>query len=208
MNGKKIGKLRSGNSYKKYLITEEFKDIGKLPPEKLTKGQYLNPNDKDNFVRVSGRVFFMAIKKIKENDIARKNKGLLSKGVDTLSFYNAGEYDKMQCYLGRNNSSGYAIDKGTLKSVFSSQKSSGDAIMVDAIANGAKKLDCYVFRYDGVLSGPLYKLYTKHGFRVDVSFNVGKPGEPYAVVNGVSDYVNAKEQVEPDNPKVVVFMKR
>ena len=38
--------------------------------------------------------------------------------------------------------------------------------------------------------------------------NDGKPGDPYAVVNGVSDYVNAKEQVEPDNPKVVVFMKR
>ncbi len=208
MIGKIKKKVSFGKTFRKYLVSEEFKDIGKLPPEKLTRGQYLNPNDKDNFVRVSGRVFFMAIKKIKENDIAKANKGLPSKGLATLSFYNAGEYDKMKCFLGRNNSSGYVIDKGTLKSVFSSQKSSGDAIMVDAIANGAKNLDCYVFRYDGILSGPLYKLYTKHGFRVDTSMNDGKPGEPYAVVNGVSDYVNTKEQVEPDNPKVVIFMKR
>ena len=208
MTGKAKKKLSFGTTYKKYLVTEDFKDIGKLPPEKLTRGQYLNPNDKNNFVRVSGRVFFMAIQKIKQNDIARANTGLPSKGLETLSFYNAGEYDKMKCYLGINNSSGYAIDNGTLKSVFSSQKSSGDAIMVDAISNGAKNLDCYVFRNNGVLNGPLYKLYTRHGFHVDTSMNDGKPGEPYAVVNGVSDYVNAKEQVEPDNPKVVVFMKR
>jgi len=208
MNGKTKKKTSFGETFRKYLVTEEFKDIGKLPPEKLTRGQYLNPNDKDNFVRVSGRVFYMAIKKIKENDIAKANKGLPSKGLETLSFYNAGEYDKMKCFLGRNNSSGYVIDNGTLKSVFSSQKSSGDAIMVDAIKNGAKKLDCYVFRNNGNIEGPLYRLYTKHGFRIDTSYNDGTPGEPYAVVNGVSDYVNAKEQVEPDNPKVVVFMKR
>jgi hypothetical protein len=214
MNGNQKKKTNFGGTVdiRKYLITkvvnEEFKDIGKLSPDQLTKGQYLNPNDKNNFTRVSGRVFFMAIKKIKENDIAKANKGLPSKGLQTLSFYNAGEYDKMKCYLGKNNSSGYVIDNGTLKSVFSSQKSSGDAIMVDAIANGAKELDCYVFRYNGILSGPLYKLYTKHGFRVDTSFNTGKPGKPYTVVNGVSDYVNSKGQVEPDNPKVVIFMKR
>jgi hypothetical protein len=208
MNGKLKKIMSFGKTFRKYLVTEDFKDIGKLSPEKLTRGQYLNPNDKDNFVRVSGRVFYMAIKKIKENDIARKNTGLPSKGLETLSFYNAGEYDSMKCFLGRNNSSGYAIEDGTLKSVFSSQKSSGDAIMVDAIKNGAKKLDCYVFRYNGVLTGPLYKLYTKHGFRVDTSFNTGKPGRPYTVVNGVSDYVNAKGQVEPENPKVVIFMKR
>lgn len=174
----------------------------------MTKGQYLNPNDKDNFVRVSGRVFYMSLKKIKDNDIAKFNKGLPSKGLETLSSYNAAEYDKMRCYLGRNNSSGYAIDNGTLKSVFSSQKSSGDAIMVDAIKNGAKKLDCYVTRHNGVLDGPLYRLYTKHGFRVDVSLNTGKPGKPYTVVNGISDYVNDNGKVEPDNPKVIIFMKR
>jgi len=133
MTGKIKKKLSFGKTFRKYLVTEAFKDIGKLSPDQLTKGQYLNPNDSDNFVRVSGRIFYMAITKIKQNDIARANTGLPSKGLETLSFYNAGEYDKMECYLGKNNSSGYAIDHGTLKSVFSSQKSSGDAIMVDAM---------------------------------------------------------------------------
>jgi hypothetical protein len=189
-------------------LLEAFKDIGKLSPDELKKGQYLNPNHDGNFVKVDGRVFFNAIRQIKHNDIERSNTGLPSKGLATLSFYNAGEYAKMKCYLGKNNSSGYCIDNGTLVSVFSSQKSSGDAIMVDAIKNGAKKLDCYVTHRNGKFEGPLYKLYTRHGFKVDTSFNTGKPGKPYTVTNGMSLYVNAQGKVEPDNPKVVVFMKR
>lgn len=210
MNGKDEKRGSFGKVYHDICgLLEAFKDIGKLSPDELKKGQYLNPNHDGNFVKVDGRVFFNAIKQIRNNDIERANIGLPSKGLETLSFYNAGEYNKMKCYLGKNNSSGYCIrDDKTLVSVFSSQKSSGDAIMIDAIKNGAKKLDCYVLRRNGKLEGPLYKLYTRYGFKVDTSFNVGKKGKPYTVENGVSMYVNAQGKVEPDNPKVVVFMKR
>ena len=192
-----------------FFIGEAFKDIGKLSPEQLTKGQYLNPKDEDNFAEVDGRVFFNAISKIRTNDIAKLNKGLPSKGLKTLTVYNAGEYKSMRCFLGKNNSSGYAIaHKDELVSVFSSQKSSGDAIMVDAVKNGAKRLDCYALRKSGKIEGPLYSLYFRHGFKVDKSMNSGKDGEVYSIRNGVSDYVNDKGEVEPDNPIVVIFMKR
>jgi len=191
------------------LLLDDFKDLGKLSPEELQKGQYLNPADKDNFKQVSGRVFYNAIRKIRENDIAKLNKGLPSKGLKTLTVYNAGDYKKMKCFLGKNNSSGYCIaHKNELVSVFSSQKSSGDAIVVSAIKNGARKLDCFAFRKNGKISGPLYKLYSKYGFKINTSMNDGKPGEPYAVIKGISDYVNDKGEVEPDNPQVVIFMKK
>lgn len=114
------------------------------------------------------------------------------------------------CFLGKNNSSGYCIaHDNKLVSVFSSQQSSANAVMVDAIKNGAKRLDCYAKRdSNGKISGPLYSLYSKHGFKIDKSMNSGKPGEPYAILKGVSDYVNDKGEVEPDNPNVVIFMKK
>jgi hypothetical protein len=190
-------------------ILEAFKDIGKLSQKELMKGQYLNPHDKDNFKQVTGRVFYKAISKIKENDIAKLNKGLPSKGLKTLTVYNASDYNKMKCFLGKNNSSGYCIAHGNeLVSVFSSQKSSGDAIMIDAIKNGAKRLDCFAFRKNNKISGPLYKLYSKYGFKIDKSMNSGNPGESYAIINGISDYVNDNDEVEPDNPQVVIFMKK
>jgi hypothetical protein len=190
-------------------IFETFKDIGKLTKQQLMKGQYLDPEDEDNFKQVDGRVFYNAISRIRSNDIAKQNKGLPSKGLKTLTVYNAGDYKKMRCYLGKNNSSGYCIAKGSeLVSVFSSQKSSGDAIMIDAVKNGAKHLDCFAFRENGKIHGPLYSLYKRHGFKIDKSLNVGKPGEPYSIVNGVSSYVNDNEEVEPDNLQVVIFMKR
>ena len=115
----------------------------------------------------------------------------------------------MDCYLGKNNSSGYCIKGGgELVSVFSSQMSSANAIMVDAVKNGAKKLDCYAIQENGKISGPLFNLYTKHGFKIDTSMNSGKPGEPYTITRGVSLYVNDNGDVEPDNPSVVVFMKK
>lgn len=191
------------------LLKEAFKDIGKLSPEELKKGQYLDPKEEGNFKRVDGRTFYNAISRIRQNDIAKKNKGLPSKGLKTLTVYNAGDYKKMKCYLGKNNSSGYCISHGDeLVSVFSSQKSSGDAIMADAVKNGAKRLDCYAFRKNGKISGPLYSLYKRYGFKIDKSMNVGVPGEPYAIVNGVSDFVNDKDEVEPENESVVIFMKR
>lgn len=210
MNGKRKKLLSFGTVYDNICyVLEAFKDIGKLSPEQLKKGQYLNPNEKDNFTLVDGRVFHQAIGKIKQNDIARGNQGLPSKGLKTLSVYGPAEYNKMKCYLGKNNSSGYCIaHKDELVSVFSSQKASGDAIMLDAVKNGARRLDCYAFRREGKIEGPLYKLYTKYGFKVDTSMNSGKKGEPYAIVKGVSDYVNDSGGVEPDNPQVVIFMKR
>ena len=43
---------------------------------------------------------------------------------------------------------------------------------------------------------------------VHKSINTGHPGEPYSIVNGISSYVNDQEEVEPDNPQVVIFMRR
>ena len=94
-------------------------------------------------------------------------------------------------------------------SVFSSQGSSGDAIVQHAIKNGASHLDCYAIRdKQGNISGPLYKLYSRNGFKLDTSMNEGTKGQPYAIVNGVSDYVDENEKVQPDNENVVIFMKR
>ena len=210
MSGQMKQQKDFGEVYNKICnILEAFKDIGKLSNKELMKGQYLNPNDKDNFKQVPGRVFYKAISKIRENDIAKLNKGLPSKGLKTLTVYNASDYNKMKCFLGKNNSSGYCIAHGNeLVSVFSSQKSSGDAIMVDAIKNGARRLDCFAFRENGKISGPLYKLYSKYGFKIDRSMNDGHPGEPYAIENGISSYVNDQEEVEPENPQVVIFMKK
>lgn len=191
------------------LILDAFKDIGKLSPEQLMKGQKLKPSDVDNFREVVGRVFHQAITQIRKNDIERLNKGLPFKGLKSLSVYGVKEYKQMKCFLGKNNSSGYCLaHNDELVSVFSSQKSSAKAIMKDAVERGAKRLDCYALREEGKISGPLYKLYTKYGFKIDKSMNIGKVGEPYAVINGISDFVTDNGIVQPDNPQVVIFMKR
>ena len=71
------------------------------------------------------------------------------------------DYKKMRCYLGTNNSSGYCIAHGDeLVSVFSSQKSSIDAIMKSAILSGARKLDCFATRKKNKIDGHLYKIYS------------------------------------------------
>jgi len=101
----------------------------------------LNPEDEDNFKQVTGRVFHQAVSKIRGNDISR---GDNAKGLDTLTIYSVSEYKKMQCYLGKNNSSGYCIaHSNELVSLFSSQKSSANALMRSAVSNGAKRLDCF-----------------------------------------------------------------
>lgn len=189
-------------------LDEKFKDMGKLPTDQLLKGQKLS--DENDFENVDGTTFFRAISVIKNNDIAQMNKGLPHKGLETLSVYGRGDYNKMLCYLGHNNSSGYAINHGNeLVSVFSTKGSSGDAIMKSAVKNGANHLDCFAFRDEnGEISGPLYGLYSRHGFKIDKSMNSGVKGEPYAIVNGVSDFVDDKENVHPEDPRVVIFMKR
>jgi hypothetical protein len=188
-------------------LAEAFKDIGKLSPEQLRKGQKLDPNDPDNFRQVEGRVFYKAVSKIRENDIAKGDK---AKGLNTLTVYKANEYNQMKCYLGKNNSSGYAIAHGDeLVSLFSSQGSSGNALVKDAIKNGAKRGDYFAIREpNGTIKGDLHKLYSRHGFKIDTSMNSGKPGEPFAIVKGISDYVDDNGKVHPDDPRVVIFMKR
>jgi len=190
-------------------ILETFAQMGKLSPEELQKGQYLDPKNKDNFKQVTGRVFYQSINKIRQNDISKIDRGLKPKGLKSLSVYNVNEYEKMRCYLGKNNSSGYCIAHGNeLVSVFSSQKSSIDAIMIHAIKNGARKLDCFAIRNKTKISGHLYKIYSKFGFKIDKSMNDGDINEPYAIINGISNYVNDQGDVEPNNPQVVIFMKR
>lgn len=115
----------------------------------------------------------------------------------------------MECYIGENNSSGYAIkDHDELVSVFSSQNASGDAIVQDAIKNGATHLDCFAIRdANGNISGNLYTLYSRNGFKIDKNKNEGKPGEPFSIEQGVSSYVDDKGVVHPNDPRVVIFMK-
>lgn len=189
-------------------LLEAFKDIGKLSPDQLAKGQKLNPNSENNFTEVTGRMFYTVINKMKANDLNRENQGLPSKGLHKLLPHSAGEYNRMRCFLGKNNSSGYCIDGDELVSVFSLQKSSGDAIVVDAINNGARELSCQVFMRDGKFEGPLYKLYTRHGFRFDNSVNFGKKGEPYSAVKGVFYYPNEDGKVSSGDQRVAIFMKR
>ena len=185
-------------------LQESFKDLGKLSDDDLKKGQRLTGDD--DFIEVTARVFKQSIEKIKVNDLA---KGDNAKGLDTLTVYDLREYNKMNCYLGKNNSSGYCIKKGELVSVFSSQGSSGSSLMKSAVANGANRLDCFAIRSKtGKISGGLYSLYSKFGFKIDTNMNEGTPGEPYAIVNGISDFVDDAENVHPDAPEVVIFMKR
>jgi len=186
-------------------LIEQFKDIGKLSDEELKKGHRLDKVAKDNFKEVDGSVFYNAIRKIRINDMARGDE---AKGLDTLTIYDKSDYKKMKCYFGKNNSSGYCLkDKSELVSVFSSKGSSGSAIVQDAIRNGAKHLDCYAIYKNGKLSGDLYALYSRNGFKVDTSLNTGELGKPYSIQKGISRYVNDDEEVELDNPQVVIFMK-
>lgn len=195
--------------YEKYLIIEAFKDIGKLSPEELAKGQRLYPNDKDNFVQVDGRVFYTVITKIKQADLERFTAGEPSKGMERLHAYSVSEYNKMRCFLGKNNSSGYAItERDTLVSVFSSQQSSGDAIVADAVKNGADNLTCRVFMKNGKLEGPLLDLYTRHGFKLDKSINIGKFGKPHSIIKGIFYYPDKNGKIAKGDQIVALYMTR
>jgi len=182
---------------------EKFTDIGKLNDEELIKGQRLNKTD-DNFKEVKGRVFYNVISHIKKNDIAKNDQ---SKGMDSLTVYSVKEYNNMKCYLGKNNSSGYALQGNELVSVFSSLESSGFAIVQSAIKNGAERLDCFAIRNGNKIEGQLYSLYSRNGFKIDKNMNSGKPDEPYSIQNGISSYVDDKGKVHEDDERVVIFMK-
>lgn len=187
-------------------LAEAFNDIGKLTPEQLQKGQRLDANAEGNFVRVPGRVFHQAVSQLSKWDGLRES----PRGLETLTIYPVSKYNKMKCYLGMNNTAGYAIKDGDeLVSVFSTAGSSGNAIVADAVKNGAKVLDCFAIRGpDGKIGGPLVNLYSRYGFRIDTSVHMGKKGEPFSVWRGQSSYVNDDGEVEPDNPNIVVFMRR
>lgn len=186
------------------MLGEKFTDLGKLSDRELKKGQKLH-GDSDDFNEVDSRVFLKAITKIKSNDMA---KGEKAKGMASLSIYKAREYSKMRCFLGKNNSSGYAIKDGDLVSVFSTQGSSAKSLMTHAISNGAKTLDCFAIRdSDGVIDGVLYNLYSKFGFKIDKSMNVGLKGKAYSIIKGVSDFVDDNDVVHPEDERVVIFMK-
>lgn len=195
--------------FSEYLkLLETFNELGKLSPEQLRKGQRLDPVDHndDNFKQVSGRTFAMVATKLSGFDALKDQ----PRGLSSLSDYGTKDYNQMQCYLGHNNTSGYCLKGGNeLVSVFSTAGSSGNAIVADAVKNGATHLDCFAERLeDGRIDGPLFRLYSKHGFRVDTSMNSGTPGEAYAIERGVSSFVSDSGQVEPENPNVVIFMKR
>lgn len=111
-----------------------------------------------------------------------KHNGRNMEGVDV---YPISKYDDMLCYLSDDGRSGYAIKSdSTLVSVFSTVRGRGDDLISHAVYNGASKLDCFVsVSSDGGFYGPLWKLYTRHGFRLDTSINID--GQ-YPVTNGVS----------------------
>lgn len=194
-------------TFRDFYIQVGFGDMGKLNPDQLQKGQALDPKKDDNFIQVNGRVFHSVLSKLISNEIAKNNLGLPTKGLHSLSVYKVEDYQKMNCFIGKNNSSGYALKNGELISVFSTQKSSGHAIVADAVKNGADHLDCFAIKdAEGRISGPLYKLYSSGGFVVDINKNEGKEGEPYSVQNGVSYFVDDDGVVNPDDPRVVIFM--
>lgn len=187
-------------------LEEAFSDIGSTPDWQLKKGFPLDRDDEDSFQQVSGRVFHQILTRMVRADKLRDT----PKGLEDLSIYSPSEYNQMDCFIGKNNTAGYALKRdGELVSVFSTARSSGHAIVADAVRRGARKLDCFAeVDSSGRVDGLLFRLYSKHGFRIDRSMNVGNPSEPYSIVNGISYYVNERGQVEMDNPTVVVFMKR
>lgn len=190
-------------------LDEAFTDLEKLSPAELTKGQPLDPSDRGNFRRVDARVFHRTLTHLQSNDLAKLDAGVPSKGLNTLTAYSVDEYRKMACFIGINNSSGFAVTRsGELVSVFSSQRSSGAAIVTAAVENGARHLDCFCLRQGGRIEGALFRLYSRAGFKIDRDRNEGVPGEPMSIVRGISDFVDERGVVHPDDPRVVVFMRR
>ena len=191
---------------------EAFNDLGKLSPDELSKGQKLDQLDDDNFKEVNGRVFHQALTEIRNNDMAKMDRGVPFRGLVSLSVYGVNEYKEMDCYLGKNNSSGFAISDGDeLVSVFSTAGSSAKAIMREAIDKGVSHLDCFVEIDPDTkkLYGKLYHIYSSMGFKLDKTINEG--GE-YPIENGISyvyDENGDPELSENDSTKhkVVIYMK-
>lgn len=74
-----------------------------------------------------------------------------------LHEYSLREYSEMRTFLGPQGRSGYAIKPdGDLVNLFSWASGKGQALIADAVSNGAHKLDCY--------DGPLVEIYKRAGF--------------------------------------------
>lgn len=184
-------------------FTEKFIDIGKLSPEQLKKGQRLYPNETDNFKKVDGRIFYNVLVRIMNTDLGRNVPKNIKKN---LTLYSIPEYKNMNCFLGKNNSSGFCIKDGDeLVSVFSSQESSGNALVQEAIRQGATRLDCFATqdKNGNIKDEGLYRLYSRNGFVIDKNMNMGGK---YPVKNGISYFVDENGNVDPTNPTVVIFM--
>jgi len=109
--------------------------------------------------------------------LARNNSPIIKKMVH---LYEIKDYNKMDCYLSRCGNYGYAINNGELVSVFSRMKNKGNVIMMDAIQNGAIKLDCF--------DGYLVSFYKKHGFteiKREKNWDNGQPDIVYMKRNKI-----------------------
>ena len=144
------------------------------------------------FKQVSGETFYSVYSDAIDTMQARN-----AQGVDGLDLHDVAKYIGGDCYLSEDKQTGYAIFGGDLVSVFSLVRGRGDAIMVDAIYNGAVTLDCFADLSGNVIGGQLFDLYSRHGFMIDESHN--ETGE-YPVTNGVSPVSG--------EPRVVVYMTR
>lgn len=194
---------------------EKYSDMGKLSPEQLKISRRLGSGDAEKFQPVDGRVFFKVINAYMNADTQRENsvhnEHQWFKNIkNNITIYPLVEYQKMKCFIGPNNTSGYCIKDGDeLVSVFSAIESSGNALVQSAIKNGARRLDCFAEQdgHGNILDTKLYKLYSRSGFKIDRSLNDGNVGEPYSIQNGVSYFVDESGNVDPTNKNVVVFMK-
>lgn len=199
-----------------HFFYESYSDMGKMTSNQLRKGQRLDPQAENNFKQVDGRVFHNALKVVMENDSRRPlekspTQPYTTKGIrHNLTLYEVKDYQQMQCFLGKNNSSGYCIkDSEEIVSLFSSLGSSGDAAVVDAIKHGGNRLDCFAKqdKQGGIKNEGLYKLYSRHGFQVDRDMNSGEVGEAYSIQNGISYFADDNGNVDPTNETIVIFMK-
>lgn len=75
-----------------------------------------------------------------------------------LHEYGLRDYAKMRTFLTSSAWAGYAIKQdGELANVFSLRRGKGAELIADAVANGARHLDCF--------DGPLVGIYERAGFR-------------------------------------------
>lgn len=82
--------------------------------------------------------------------------------------------DGARCFLSADENTGYVVKaSGELVGVFSTIKGRGDAIVTEAIMNGADALDCF----DGYLPA----FYARHGFVETARAANWTPGQPDVV---------------------------